>query len=147
VTDDGSVVIAPVPALDRAISNLVDNAAKFDVSGGPIEIAIDAGRLVVQDRGPGIAPADLTRVFDRFYRSDDARSRPGSGLGLSIVREVVERAGGSVEVGNRVGGGAVVGFRLPVASTASEDEGPGTRPAPVEVPLEPVTGLRPPTPA
>ena len=67
------------------------------------------------DRGPGIAAGDLARVFDRFYRADPARALPGSGLGLSIVREVVERNGGTVEASARPGGGASVGFTLPVA--------------------------------
>jgi two-component system sensor histidine kinase MprB len=147
VVDDGSVVVAPTPALDRAISNLVDNAAKFDASGEPIEIEIEAGRLVVQDRGPGISPDDISRVFDRFYRSQDARSRPGSGLGLSIVREVVERAGGTVEASNRPGGGAVVGFRLPLADGDPLATVPGARSGAVDVPLEPVAGFRPPAPA
>lgn len=154
VTDDGSVVTAPPAALERAISNLVDNAAKFDTSGGPIEIEIAGGRLVVLDRGPGFPDDDAGRVFDRFYRSDHARSLPGSGLGLSIVREVVERAGGSVEAGNREGGGAVVGFRLPVTAPEPEQRDDTAQPslsppqaAPVsEVPLEPAAGLRPPTP-
>lgn len=149
VVDDGSVVEGPPAALERAISNLVDNAAKFDTSGGAIDIEIAAGRLVVQDRGPGIAPADVARVFDRFYRSDDARSRPGSGLGLSIVREVVERADGTVEAANRDGGGAVVGFRLPLLEHDPEPRrtpGPPTK-AVVDVPLEPATGIRPPTSA
>ena len=62
-------------------------------------------------------------MFDRFYRAEDARSRPGSGLGLSIVRDVVERAGGTVEAANRPGGGAVVGFRLPLAEVAAPGDG------------------------
>jgi two-component system sensor histidine kinase MprB len=148
VVDDGSIVMGPPPALERAISNLVDNAAKFDPSGGSIEIEIVGGRLVVQDSGPGIAPDDVPRVFDRFYRSEDARSRPGSGLGLSIVREVVERAGGTVEAANRPGGGALVGFRLPVVDQDPTDvtTPPRARPL-VTVPLEPASGFRPPTPA
>jgi signal transduction histidine kinase len=149
VVDDGSVVEAPAPALERAVSNLVDNAAKFDPSGDRIDIEIAGGRLVVLDRGPGIAPDDVGRVFDRFYRADDARSRPGSGLGLSIVRDVVERAGGTVEAANRPGGGAIVGFRLPLADGTTAGDEPATTPPPsiVEVPLEPATGLRPPAPA
>ena len=148
VVDDGSVVMGPPPALERAVSNLVDNAAKFDASSGSIDIEIADGRLVVMDRGPGIAATDVARVFDRFYRAEDARSRPGSGLGLSIVREVVERAGGSVEASARSGGGAVVGFRLPIVDGERYD-GAGPRPSPstVDVPLEPATGLRPPSPA
>jgi two-component system, OmpR family, sensor histidine kinase MprB len=114
VTADQSAVEAPLPAIERAMSNLLDNAAKFDQTGGPIEMVVQAGAVTVLDRGPGIAPGEETRVFDRFYRAESARSRPGSGLGLSIVRDVAVRNGGSVIAEPRPGGGAVVGFRLPV---------------------------------
>jgi two-component system sensor histidine kinase MprB len=151
VAADESVVEAPPPSLERAISNLVDNAAKFDAGSGPIEIQVAAGRLVVLDRGPGIADADTGRVFDRFYRADQARALPGSGLGLSIVRDVVERAGGRVEASSRPGGGAIVGFTLPVVATAAPPEG-GPQEAP-DAPApasderwEPPVGLRPPAP-
>jgi two-component system sensor histidine kinase MprB len=116
VTADQSAVEAPLPAVERAVSNLIDNAAKFDQTGGPIEVVVDAGAVSVLDRGPGIVPGDETRVFDRFYRAEGARSRPGSGLGLAIVREVAVRNGGSVFSTPRPGGGAVVGFRLPAAT-------------------------------
>jgi two-component system sensor histidine kinase MprB len=66
----------------------------------------------VLDRGPGIEPGDLERIFDRFYRATAARSLPGSGLGLSIVRDVAEEHGGEVFARNRVGGGAEIGFTL-----------------------------------
>ena len=115
VTADQSAVEAPLPAVERAMSNLVDNAAKFDQSGGPIEVVVDAGAVTVLDRGPGIAAGDEDRVFDRFYRAEGARTRPGSGLGLSIVRDVATRNGGAVIAAPRPGGGAVVGFRLPVS--------------------------------
>jgi len=120
--------------LQRAISNLVENAAKFDRGGsGPIEIAVSgparagvvragvvragvvrAGvvRVEVLDRGPGISAPDLTRVFDRFYRAADARSLPGSGLGLSIVREVAMAHGGAPFASSREGGGVVIGFTV-----------------------------------
>jgi two-component system, OmpR family, sensor histidine kinase MprB len=114
VTADQSAVEAPLPAVERAMSNLLDNAAKFDQTGGPIEMDVQAGVVTVLDRGPGIPPGEETRVFDRFYRAEGARSRPGSGLGLSIVRDVAVRNGGSVIAEPRPGGGAVVGFRLPV---------------------------------
>ncbi len=88
--------------LQRAISNLVENAAKFDRDGkAPIEVSITGParpgtvRVEVRDRGPGIAEGDLVRIFDRFYRAADARSQPGSGLGLSIVREVAMAHGGA----------------------------------------------------
>ncbi|MFI6014960.1 ATP-binding protein [Streptomyces sp. NPDC051243] len=105
--------------LQRAVTNLVENAAKFDRDGtAPIEINI-AGparpgpvRVEVLDRGPGIAEDDLIRVFDRFYRAADARSLPGSGLGLSIVREVALSHGGAPFAFRREGGGAVIGFTV-----------------------------------
>lgn len=112
-----SAVVAGRPmALERAVGNLVENALKFDDSDGPIEVTVEGGRVEVADRGPGIPAGDRVHVFDRFYRADTARSRPGSGLGLSIVRDVVERHGGRVFVADRAGGGAVVGFVLPLAT-------------------------------
>ena len=70
----------------------------------------------MRDDGPGIAPADQPHVFDRFYRSAEARTEPGSGLGLAIVKQIVERHDGTVWATNRDGGGAAVGFELPVAA-------------------------------
>ena len=110
-----AAVDAPRPTLDRAITNLVDNACKFDTTGGPIEVVVDGGSLTVLDRGPGIEHGDEQRIFDRFHRSESARSLPGSGLGLSIVRDVVTRAGGTVSAARRDGGGAAIGFTLPVS--------------------------------
>ncbi|PAZ12070.1 two-component sensor histidine kinase [Streptomyces sp. SA15] len=113
--------------LTRAISNLVENAAKFDSDGtAPIELdiagparpgpssSVGSGsvRVEVLDRGPGISDRDLIRVFDRFYRAADARSLPGSGLGLSIVREVALAHGGAPFAVRREGGGAVIGFTV-----------------------------------
>ncbi|MFD9097315.1 ATP-binding protein [Streptomyces collinus] len=105
--------------LQRALSNLVENAAKFDRDGtAPIEINLTGParpgtvRVEVLDRGPGIAEGDLIRIFDRFYRAADARSLPGSGLGLSIVREVAMAHGGAPFAFRREGGGAVIGFTV-----------------------------------
>lgn len=114
---DGEVRAQPT-AIQRAISNLVDNARKFDASGAPIEVTVGAGRVAVADRGPGIAPEDRDRVFERFHRSVSARTAPGSGLGLAIVAEIVARHGGRVFALGRDGGGAVVGFELPVDEPA-----------------------------
>ncbi len=118
VDGDDTVVEARPAALERAVSNLLDNAAKFDESGAPIDVRVRDGRVEVCDRGPGIDAADLPLVFDRFHRAVSARSRPGSGLGLAIVRDVAERHGGTVFAANRPGGGACVGFALPVAPDA-----------------------------
>ncbi|MFJ5271209.1 ATP-binding protein [Streptomyces sp. NPDC088358] len=146
-------------ALQRAVSNLVENAVKFDRDGkvpieiavtGPVRMRVGTGsgpgggpgggvgvgagsgvgagvvrpgnvRIEVLDRGPGIAEGDLVRVFDRFYRAADARSLPGSGLGLSIVREVAMAHGGASFAFRREGGGAVFGFTV---------SGTGDRPPP-----------------
>lgn len=114
ITTDDAVVTARPTMIERAITNLVDNAVKF-APGGPIEVTVRHGRIEVADRGPGIAPADLPHVFDRFYRSADARNRPGSGLGLAIVRDAAERHGGKAFAHPREGGGAAIGFELPVS--------------------------------
>lgn len=113
VAVDDTVVMGRPLALERAVTNLVENALKFDETG-PVAVACSGGRVEVVDRGPGFDEADLPRVFDRFYRSDAARSRPGSGLGLAIVADIVERHGGTVEARNRDGGGALVAFTLPL---------------------------------
>jgi signal transduction histidine kinase len=102
--------------LGIAVRNLLDNAAKFGSPDGPVEVRLRGGELTVRDRGPGIAPADLPQVFDRFYRAPSARAVPGSGLGLSIVRQVAERHGGSVEAGAAPGGGTLVRLRLPTTA-------------------------------
>ncbi|MFD4522804.1 ATP-binding protein [Streptomyces sp. NPDC058470] len=114
-------------ALQRAVSNLVENAVKFDRGGETlIEVVVTGAapggrpgsvRVEVLDRGPGIADGDLERAFDRFYRAADARSLPGSGLGLSIVREVAVGHGGAPFAYRRDGGGVVIGF------TVGDEEG------------------------
>ena len=111
--DASPSVVLGVPAmLERAVSNLVSNADKFSPPAAPITIASADGAVSVRDTGPGIPVADRERVFDRFYRSEVTRAMPGSGLGLSIVAQVVERHGGRVWAREAEGGGADVGFRL-----------------------------------
>jgi two-component system, OmpR family, sensor histidine kinase MprB len=114
-SEDSTTVFGPVAGVERAISNLIENAAKFDETGGDIDVIVRGGSLTVLDRGSGIPSEDLPRVFDRFHRADTARTLPGSGLGLAIVREVIERHGGTVSAAHRPGGGAAVGFSLPQA--------------------------------
>ena len=109
-----ATVFAPLAGIERAITNLVENAAKFDQSDAEIRVEVDGGRLTVIDHGPGIPEDDLSLVFDRFHRATASRTLPGSGLGLAIVREIVERHRGTVSAVNRPGGGASVGFELPV---------------------------------
>ena len=104
-------------ALSRAVDNLIDNAVKWGGEEGPIEVAVAGGRVTVRDHGPGIDDADRDQIFDRFYRSASARSMPGSGLGLSIVKQVVDASGGSVLAAAADGGGAIVGFDLGTGTT------------------------------
>jgi two-component system sensor histidine kinase MprB len=101
--------------LDRAIANLLDNAAKWSPPGATVDVRLHDGELTVRDRGPGIAPEDLPHVFDRFYRAAAARGRAGSGLGLAIVRHVAERHGGSVRAEAAPGGGALLRLALPAS--------------------------------
>jgi two-component system, OmpR family, sensor histidine kinase MprB len=111
-----TVVEGRPDALQRAVSNLLENAAKFDRdAGAPIEVVASGLSVEVRDRGPGLPEAELSRVFDRFYRADGARSLPGSGLGLAIVREVAAAHGGTAFARNRQGGGAAIGFTLGAA--------------------------------
>jgi two-component system sensor histidine kinase MprB len=113
-------LVAGVPArLDRAIANLLDNAAKWSPPGAVVDVRIQDGELHVRDRGPGIPEDDRAHVFDRFYRADTARGRPGSGLGLAIVRQVAEAHGGSVTAEAADGGGALLRLHLPVLSASS----------------------------
>jgi two-component system sensor histidine kinase MprB len=100
--------------LDRAVSNLLDNAAKY--GAGRVDVTLRNGVLTVRDHGPGIADEDLPFVFDRFYRAPSARGRPGSGLGLAIVRQAAEAHGGSVHADRAPGGGAVLRMALSPSS-------------------------------
>lgn len=112
---DESIVRGATAQLERAVSNLVDNATKLSPADSSIEVSVEQGRVTVRDQGPGIAVEDRPFVFDRFYRAAGARSHPGSGLGLSIVAKTVTDHGGSVFVGDPAAG-AEVGFEIPLLS-------------------------------
>ncbi len=114
----GTVVGRP-RQLERAISNLVDNAVKYSAKEAPVDIVVDGADVAVRDRGPGIAPEDVDRIFDRFFRSVHARSLPGSGLGLSIVDEIIRSHNGKVYARNRPDGGAEIGFALATTNRPS----------------------------
>jgi two-component system sensor histidine kinase MprB len=112
---DPAVVRGVPTRLDRAVANLLDNAGKFSPPGGEVEVSLSAqGVLTVADHGPGVPDDALEHVFDRFYRADEARSMPGSGLGLSIVKQVVDGLGGTISLSNRPAGGALARMVLPV---------------------------------
>jgi two-component system sensor histidine kinase MprB len=99
--------------VDRAVSNLVDNAAKWSPAGGLVRIEVVGAAVAVTDEGPGIDPVDLPHVFDRFYRSAQARSLPGSGLGLAIVKQVADSHQARVSVDRDPRGGARFVLRFP----------------------------------
>jgi two-component system sensor histidine kinase MprB len=107
-----SVVRGDAISLERAIGNVLDNAAKWSPPGGEVDVSVEDGTVTVRDYGPGIDDADLPHVFDRFYRSASARTMPGSGLGLAIVRQVAAAHGGTVVAERAEGGGTRITLRL-----------------------------------
>jgi two-component system sensor histidine kinase MprB len=98
----------------RAVSNLLDNALKYSTVGSPVTVHVENGRIEVRDAGEGIPDADLEHVFDRFFRSPKARTRPGNGIGLAIVQRVADIHGGTTWAHNADDGaqGAIVGFSV-----------------------------------
>ncbi|HMC80891.1 MAG TPA: ATP-binding protein [Acidimicrobiia bacterium] len=113
--------------IDQVVSNLLENAVKYASNGIPIEVRATADgpwvEVAVADGGPGIPPEDRERVFEEFFRRDTGGGQGGVGLGLAISRAIVEAHGGSMWVGDTPGGGATIGFRLPLARA------PGAPPA------------------
>jgi signal transduction histidine kinase/ligand-binding sensor domain-containing protein/DNA-binding response OmpR family regulator len=113
VTPDGEVEVFADPShLEKVLANLLSNALKFTPPGGTVELSLRAdggtASFSVEDTGPGIPPAEVPHIFDRFYRGERSseRSEPGTGIGLALVRELVELHGGSVEVQSEPGAGS-----------------------------------------
>ena len=123
-TVEPTLVSGEPDRINRAVSNLLDNARKWSPPGGTVEVSLVDGVVSVRDHGPGFDEQDLPHVFDRFYRAEDARRLPGSGLGLAIVRQTAESHGGFVKAENAPGGGALLrvsfGPASPVAAAALE---------------------------
>ena len=107
----------------RAVSNLLDNAAKWSPPGANVEVTVRHGDVIVRDHGPGIDETDLPYVFDRFYRAPAARNLPGSGLGLAIVKQVADAHGGAVCAERVDGGGTRVKLELPTDAAAPTPDG------------------------
>ena len=118
---EGIAIRGDASALDQILVNLVDNAVKYNAAGGHVWVRArpqgDAVRIEVADDGPGIAPHQRERVFERFYRVDPGRSRElgGTGLGLAIVKHLVEAMGGKVGVDAHHPSGALFWLELPAA--------------------------------
>jgi two-component system sensor histidine kinase MprB len=115
VTTD-TYVMARSSQLDRAISNLMDNAVKFNTGDAPIEVHVGARRVEVRDHGPGIPDSDKPHIFERFYRATSTRSMPGSGLGLAIVAQFAQDHGATAYVLDNIGGGSIVGIQFPAVT-------------------------------
>ena len=110
---DRSVLVDDVLVQLEELTDLLDNARKWSPPGQVVSVLCRNGEVVVRDRGPGIEPADLPHVFDRFYRAPSARGLPGSGLGLAIVAQVVKAEGGTIAAEADPGGGTRMTLRLP----------------------------------
>ena len=113
-------------SLERLVTNLMDNAAKWSPENGTVTVTLGDGLLQIADEGPGIAEADLGHVFERFYRSPEARATPGSGLGLAIVRQIAENHGGRVAAARASSGGALLGVWLPGSPVPTDGRRPIT---------------------
>ena len=122
-SDSRPLALADARAVDQVLGNLLDNALKYTEPGGSIEIAVEERhgrvRVSVADTGIGIPDQDTSRIFERFYRVDRARSRAlgGTGLGLSIVKHLVQAMGGEISVKSALGRGSTFTFTLPNAGT------------------------------
>ena len=104
--------------MQQVLVNLLENATRYTPAGTPIEVsARQEGNFVVievADRGPGLPPGDLNRLFEKFYRAVASKNRTGAGLGLAICRGIVQLHGGKIQAENRAGGGALFRFSLPL---------------------------------
>ncbi len=109
--------------LGQLVVNLIENAVKYTPSGSALEIAAeatpDAVELEIRDRGPGFAPADAQRIFEKFYRGKSEGIR-GAGLGLAICKAIVMAHRGTIEAFNRPGGGAIFRIRLPLEKAGAK---------------------------
>ena len=110
--------------MDQVLTNLIENAVRYTLPASPIEVRarLEGEQMVISvaDRGPGVPPVDLERIFDKFYRVLGTQRTTGSGLGLAVCKGLVEAHGGHICAENREGGGAVFRFTLPVRKTRVE---------------------------
>ena len=118
VDDRVTAVFAP-EKVERVLLNLVTNALRHTPSDGSVAVRVESlaneVQVSVEDTGEGLGDEAQARMFERFWRSDRARSTRGAGLGLAIARGLVEAQGGRIWAENRPGGGARISFTLPAA--------------------------------
>ena len=122
-------VVGDSDMLERAVTNLLDNAVKWSPPGSTIRVQLEGDRLRVADQGPGISESDMPFIFDRFYRGDSARKTSGTGLGLSIVAQTMAQHGGWVEAGRSAQGGAEFTIQLPGSTNLEALAEPTAQPA------------------
>jgi len=118
-----AAAVGDADRLLQVLSNLIENALRCTPAGGTVTVTASAGTLAVSDTGPGLAPDDLPRAFERFYLHGRYNRNPrlGTGLGLAIVKELVEAMGGSITVASRPGEGTEFTIMLPVADATAID--------------------------
>jgi two-component system sensor histidine kinase MprB len=124
-----TVIVNSPERINRAVTNMVDNARKWSPPDGEVTVVLRDGTLTVRDHGPGFEERDLPHVFDRFYRAETARRLPGSGLGLAIVKQAAQALGGHAEAANAPDGGAIVTVHFGSAPDRAAGE-PDATPAP-----------------
>jgi len=111
--------------ITQVLANLLDNAVKYSPDATPVRVSarVEGSHLAVEvaDRGVGIALADRSRVFDKFYRTERSGSAGGTGLGLAISKGIVEAHGGTIEALKRPGGGTILRFTLPLAAGGTSE--------------------------
>lgn len=122
-----TVIEGSPDGVGRAVANVIDNACKWSPPGGVVEVQLHDGALLVRDHGPGFNEPDIPHVFERFYRARDARRLPGSGLGLTIVKQAAYAHGGYAKAQNASGGGALVEVSFGRPSKAPDRRASGVR--------------------
>ena len=116
VTSSAPWISGSASRIERAVNNLLDNAVKYSPDGSVVEVVCGEGAVVVRDHGPGVAERDIERIFDRFYRAPEARSRPGLGPGTRHRGPGGHDEGGQVSVHHAPGGGALFRLGLPAVT-------------------------------
>ena len=118
-------LVGDAGGLERALVNVLDNAVKFSPPGSTVTARLAGGVVTVTDEGLGVPAADRGKVFDRFWRGDEARGMAGSGLGMAIVADAVQSHDGTARLGEAPGGGASVVLSLPGHRPAGVESNPG----------------------